>query len=497
MQFLVPARLAKQSVSFLTVLSLLAFCFVTIPISFAETYFAHAERTAESELNHNATLLFTGELATLANLYDSSDLETRENILSKLLTVSSVSQIFKLNTPKGAESALESSEELENSQLIKSNLEARLKNWQAQLPLFSQGPKISGMTASLSTEQLLIATVDLIKLNSQLMGFRNALSTDMRLFPTRSSAHSKKTKLEVGLQAVKTICQAPDDSDDTIDSLDLPNWSKAALAIQRHLPVSINLRMSGWVLGTEKTCNTLANDVLSIVDPHQSEQSGSRFQPGQLEGTSRFLTERVFAISDNELLISLMALETVSKLDSEKTEGFAMISALAHSSARLIIKPLNLVRLMNLAAHNHSVEYYVMKAALYDGLSQGPLTEQNSTQLALRAKLLFYRINHLYQLLATHRTERREFAKEDLLAHSERPYHYWGGALLSCELVEKGYRPFIAQRVSEQLGKVYEEWTARRPNSASDTDSESGPDLTDVNLHNEGAQFWACNPQTP
>ena len=96
-------------------------------------------------------------------------------------------------------------------------------------------------------------------------------------------------------------------------------------------------------------------------------------------------------------------------------------------------------------------------------------------------------LNHFYGLLSAHRAERRAIQPSDALAQAERPYHYWGGALVACELKSRGYPTWLAAAVSGMLGEVYERWT--------DATSEGLPaQPADVNLHILGAAEWvsAC-----
>src|SRR5262249_47902206 len=94
------------------------------------------------------------------------------------------------------------------------------------------------------------------------------------------------------------------------------------------------------------------------------------------------------------------------------------------------------------------------------------LSETPNEHDAVRAAIaLAQRLNHLYALLEK----------------AGRPYHFYGAALVACELVSRGHSPEVTVLAGGALGDLYE--TATSPNGR--------PDAGDVALHREGSRYGA------
>jgi hypothetical protein len=266
--------------------------------------------------------------------------------------------------------------------------------------------------------------------------------------------------------------------DDDVTSPAEFKWVRWAL---RNVPGSGLLKeLAEGQLGTGKSCESLSADVIDLVEPHQSPLRRTIREFGQLEGTSLFLARLYFEggdPADRPLGRALRQLRNTGALEVSMDEATAVAGALGGSLSNAW-----LVRLMAMASHNHGLELYLQKAELQ--------LNENADSAIETADETLRDLNHFYALLAEHRAARKVAQPDDAIASAARPYHYWGGAFVACELRARGYRPWVSTLVSGMLGKVYEGWTR------SNGEGLSGKS-EDISLHIRGAQDWASRCLNP
>ena len=173
-------------------------------------------------------------------------------------------------------------------------------------------------------------------------------------------------------------------------------------------------------LGTNN-CEDLVNDIAYIVRPHFNPYQSSHRSIGQLEATDLYLLEKF--MSSLAIRDALTHISTVQRWKNWKP--FELIEYLTPNLSKL-----ERLRLVNFAGHNHSFEMGLIFEILE--------TSNNPSKELRRIKSFIKGINRIYEIF-----------KYD-------SYHYWSGAMVSCELLNKKYSKYVSKEVSSLLGKLYE-----------------------------------------
>lgn len=422
-------------------------------------YHPHPERSYGQVENQRATFLLTEALHRIAMAYDSSGEKHRRLIVKTLVLDSSIRSLLGLGAADPAA----------DEQRIRTGLAV----WTQSYPSIAASP---GDIARISWEpkQLLLFAHPLIRLSYDLAGLEPPRTVSGILQGTVFGPHPmyQSERIRTLNDSIQGAClRGATALDDDPSAPKEFRWVRWAFKRSPELLT----RFLEKFLGPGKSCSTLTRDVLDIVGPHQSPLKSSSKTVGQLEGLSLFLADKFFGKLDDvenpQLLRRLRKLQAVNRLDPRLSEEDALSEALGGK-----VRGLGLVRLLSLASHNHGLELYLEKAAL-------ELIEDPKRAVALASETLGA-VNWLYGLLASHRRERLAFDPEDSVAKAQRPYHFWGGALVSCELMNRGYERWVSTLVSGILGKVYEDWTGTTGEGLSGK-------AEDVRLHIEGAQYGA------
>lgn len=423
-------------------------------------YFAHPERIAGAVETQNAAFLLSEALHLIAMAHDSVLPAQRSEMRQRLATEPAIIELLDLKNqgPDASDQAIQGG----------------LSVWLQSYPSTGAQP---GTTAKVTWEpkKLLSLAHALSHVGYELAGIPRPTTAIEIAKSTVYGYHPmyQSSKIRMLRESMKSVCQsAPVALDADPKTPREYQWIRKAL---KYSPQFVKKFAEGY-LGYNKSCETLTTDVLDLVGPHQSPLKGGATAAGQLEGLSLHLTQVFFnegaEIEKSTLLHFLRKLARVEHLDAALSEPEAVQSALAS-----YISPLSFVRLMSLTSHNHSLELYLQKAVLE--------LEPDADRAVLIAHEIFMGLNHFYGLLAEHRGVRKVIAPHDVFSTASRPYHYWGGALMSCELINRGYQDWVSALVSGMLGKVYESWTTGSSGEGISDKNE------DISLHIQGAQNWA------
>lgn len=223
-----------------------------------------------------------------------------------------------------------------------------------------------------------------------------------------------------------------------------------------------------WVsdLFSGKSCQqAVREDLLEIVYPYNNPIKGVE-DHGALEATSIHLSKLLLPNSNyrkNPIYRSLLQLDRVAWLNP-RMDLFASVNQYTGLNA------IDTIRLINLANHNHGLEYFSLTAIL---------SYSHSEEQAVYDIMKTYQaFNNLYRIVHLHEKERKKFSNDEL-DHLDKRYHYWGGAFVACELMARDYPESFASFTSSQLGKLYEQSTSVIETSAN----------SDIRLHKEGAKL--------
>ena len=229
---------------------------------------------------------------------------------------------------------------------------------------------------------------------------------------------------------------------------------------------------AGMGILTGRSCSTaVKRDILEIINPYDNPIANSTGHSA-LEGTSIYLAKRLIPGQSYRYNILYHNLKKTLKIASIHP-SYNLHDAL---KAHLGISSINVIRLINLANHNHGLEFFVLNALL-------DLTRD--VEVAKKEAIETYKaINHLYKIIRDHDNARKlvSSAREDGLA---RKYHFWGGTFVTCELMKRGYNKHIAALISEKAGAVYENNTSGR----SRTRASQIKRYNDTLLHKLGAKY--------
>lgn len=230
---------------------------------------------------------------------------------------------------------------------------------------------------------------------------------------------------------------------------------------------SVMLSLMGRALTGKSVKEVLTEDILEIVSPGKDPTS-STDQNYNLEGTSAYLANLVLA--NRNILDALIKVVSIQSISEEET-------LFSYFQREFNLSSLDSLRLINLANHNHGLEYYLLNGLI-------DLTQNEAEAIDLVKKAMFG-LNQLYKLIDDHE-KRRERVSSQSQDQLKRKYHFWGGALVSCELIDRGYNSFLAEYISTKLGELYESFG----NKTIDEESKN-----DILLHKLGANFATnvCN----
>lgn len=257
---------------------------------------------------------------------------------------------------------------------------------------------------------------------------------------------------------------------------------------------------------TGKSCiNVVKKDILEIVDPYDCPLGKDDQSEGQLEGTSIYLAKKLIPNRDYENSDLFRALLRSAKIPVLLTDRNLFQAFRYHLN---MFSNIDIVRLINLANHNHGLEFFVINAIL--DLSD------DVEQVKRNVKAAYSAINHLYKLIGDYDKTTKAIAlkKQEQRAKTmpvpkfqyqyhhlqypgsvgpapksnyidplvyDRQYHYWGGTFVACELMERDYNEILASFVSARLGQAYE-MSTRNGNKENIEESNN-----DILLHRLGA----------
>jgi hypothetical protein len=224
----------------------------------------------------------------------------------------------------------------------------------------------------------------------------------------------------------------------------MPDATKALLGAWR---LAARSRLSDALMPDDKSCAQLVADLLDIVHPYADPTRDTHLEalsPALLERDERepFLQEGLEKLAATERLNPNVDLVSAVR---EVLPGWST---------------LRILRLLGALSHNHSIELVLLERALIAGDA-----EREAVESALRRVT---RINHAYHLLNAYNA-----------GAVERPYHQYGAALVSCELVSRGHSMLVTQLAGGMLGELYEAATAGRGEL----------DSNDVARHREGTRY--------
>jgi hypothetical protein len=254
---------------------------------------------------------------------------------------------------------------------------------------------------------------------------------------------------------------------------------KPLTALRSALPSSLARYLDGAILGKGKTCSTLVDDLFRIVEPHHIPIDTIYNHNGRIEGTAIYVARQFLPVGlkpgSSRLFQLFTDLERAKALDPALSTIEALKKALGQRyTSRELITALSAV------SHNHGVELYLHKTVLE--------LQDDQAQATALSKQTSAALNTAYALLNAHHSARRAAGATDIEARPDRPYHFWGGALVACELSARGYRPQVAEKVSAMSGAYYEFLTDKsHKNSINDGIKPS----FDSELQLEGARFGA------
>ncbi len=427
-------------------------------------YFAHPQHAFSTVEEGRGVFLLTEALHLIALVYDSTAKPYRAEIVARLIGDPAIREVLGATYGEAPDS----------KRLSKRLLMGAIQTWLESYPI--DNAKIGAYAIrSWTASYTRVLAHSLIRLAYELAGF-SAPTEPRQIIEESVSGVTAIDGGDLVRQLRSTLASAcsmqADESDEDPKMPMAYRWGRVAW---RYVPGARSA--TEYFLGDGKTCESLAQDLMDIVDPKESPLRSLSQKYGQLEGTSKYLARIVLenGFESSQLLLQLHSLSRLDRLDSRLDEASAVKAALNKD-----VPALELVRLLAMATHNHGLEYFIEKVAL--------LITPSPEQSVAYARKALSDLNHFYGLLAQHRRERKDLGVADSLVQAARPYHYWGGALVACELAIRGYHPWAAKVISTQLGKIYESSTG----SAQELQSPEGlaAKAEDVALHKEGAQTW-------
>lgn len=433
----------------------------------ASNYWPHPEKksTFEDHEQADAVFLITEALARITWSIKASSGAQKQALLEKLAKEEVTKEILGL----GPESTIS---------YVQIKIQMALNEWNKYFPTNDYVKFAQRTTKKWSTQELLKGAHRLTRLGydfAQVPRPKKVLDILNETVYGPSTAYQSEYVRSLR-QTMRDVC-LKEQSDHDNDPQN-PQEYKWVRKIVKYTPRFIQDYLEGY-LGHGKSCESLSKDIMEIVNPHHGVIRDSKEAKGQLEGLSTFLVSKLFPSkshpTEGALLRRLLKLQKITQLDSWFSEEAAVRMALKEVGEKPNAR--NFLYLMTLASHNHGMEIYLQKAAL-----EMIQDEQKASQIALEG---FKALNHFYGLLYEHRKKRAQLKDGDIWAKSARPYHYWGGALVSCELVNRGYSLWASVKISSILGKVYEKKTAHSSGESIIESSE------DVHLHDQGAKDWA------
>jgi hypothetical protein len=195
-------------------------------------------------------------------------------------------------------------------------------------------------------------------------------------------------------------------------------------------------------VNTGKSCEDVINrDVMDLIEPYRDIDSSNNI----VFTTSLYLVKKLFPdgkfVSSN-MFAAIKQVKNIKKLDPKLN----VLNALGREVG--FLSNLELVRLIQLADTNYGTSFFSINAII-DLSASADAAVKNVT--AFREAHL-----KLYVLFEDHLQERRKRSDVSYVETLTRPYHFWAGTFITCELMERGYRPEIAQAMSAGLGVAYE-----------------------------------------
>lgn len=428
----------------------------------ATPFHAHSSRTFEKMQTLKVTFILTESLHRLAMAYDSLEPEEGQKMVSSLAKESSINEFLGIK-----ELSLK-----DKKVRIRSSLNIWLTSYPGSLVGVGDFQQMS-----LHPKDILKLSFDITRLayqhaNLNMPKDMQEVINNMAFGPHDMYQDNKIHDIRTSMKEICTVKKTA--LDQNSNAPQEYYWVRAVLKLAPYYLKTF----AETFLGHYKSCESLSRDIMEIVNPHFSPLRGNPKARGQMEGLSVFIAKRFY--SHSILTQSLKELRRTEKLDPLETEESAIKKVLNEQ-----IRPSDLVNLMGVTTHNHGTEIYLMKGAL-------ELVNDKDQAISLALEI-DENINHLYGLLNAHRQARAQLFKNDPKASdrikAQRPYHYWGGAVVSCELVKKGYEVWVASLASSILGKAYEGM------ATADNGESIASKTEDINLHRNGAQLWAqyCN----
>lgn len=425
--------------------------FATNLFAFADVdapYHPHPRNQSQNRVQNNyAVLLASDALHRIAMAHDSAIPGVQIQIRTQLLDLQNIETLlgyFPIASTTHRQDQ---------------TLRSGLATWLNSYPLL-HGHISGGHTPS--TDDVLLLAIELSKLANRLQP-RPAPRTVRQSLETLSYGPFSPDQPVIFRDLYNTALSFCRGENINLAQLRLPSEFETALSIVQN--TRFLLPLIERFLGNNKSCRTLARDLFEIVTPHHSAIGSNREFKGQVEGLSVFLTKNYLG----RIQRLLGKLSHVQSLGTERSE-YEAVRAVLH---REHPTPRETLLLIGLATHNHSVELYIQKILL--DLNTNEQVSIRAAQDSLAG------INHLYRLL-------QEFRVKKQIAE-RRYYHYWGGALVACEMRTRGYNDWVVRLVGKILGTVYEEWSG----SFSEIQGESfSGSSEDISLHDRGAAWGSA-----
>jgi len=224
---------------------------------------------------------------------------------------------------------------------------------------------------------------------------------------------------------------------------------------------------------TNKSCeDTVRNDILEIVNPYDNPLT-SPGQEATLEGTGIYLAGKIVPDKNYEqgqLFKALMKIQNYEVLPASHN-----LHDIFTDKNWLGLSSIDAIRMISLANHNHGLEFFMTNAII--DLSSDDVTAIKNVKAAYKG------LNHLYGLINKHEIDRKEISEKDQ-DQLDRKYHYWGGVMITCELMERGYNSHVAEYVSGKLGETYERGSVNERTKNEDKEMKN-----DMKLHHLGAAY--------
>jgi len=218
--------------------------------------------------------------------------------------------------------------------------------------------------------------------------------------------------------------------------------NKAFNALASINPDGLSLLSSG------KNCEeVVTKDIMEIINPYRDiDRSNNLIFTSSIYLVSKIFPSRNFATS--KMFAAFERLQNVSELNPKLN----LMNALGREVGYL--SNIELIRLINMADTNYGTSFFSLNAII--DFSEDLAQAERNVRIFRNFHYKFY------WLVDKHLKARRKIKDTPYVETLTRPYHYWAGTFITCELMDRGYSPLVAQSISTALGVVYEARTMGR-----------------------------------